>query len=55
YGSRNTKAGAKLPVVLPIIISIALMLIADIDSPRNGFIRVSPQNLVSLAESLRAN
>ena len=55
YGSRSTKAGAKLLVVLPIIISIALMLIADIDSPRHGFIRVSPQNLVSLAESLRTN
>jgi len=28
--------------------------IADLDSPRGGVIRVSPQNLVSLAESLSA-
>jgi hypothetical protein len=55
YGSRNAKGGAKLLLILPMIISIALMLIADMDSPRYGFIRVSPQNLISLAESLRPN
>jgi hypothetical protein len=52
YGSRSAKAGAKLLPILPLIVSIAFMLIADIDSPRHGVIRVSPQNLVSLAESL---
>ena len=35
-----------------LIVSIAFMLIADIDSPRHGIIRVRPQNLISLAESL---
>jgi hypothetical protein len=30
-------------------------LIADIDSPRGGVIRVAPQNLVSLAKSLPPN
>jgi hypothetical protein len=45
---------AKLLVVLPIVISIAFMLVADIDTPRHGIVRVSPQNLTSLAESLRA-
>jgi hypothetical protein len=35
--------------------SIALLLIADIDSPRAGIIRVNPQNLISCAESLRAH
>jgi hypothetical protein len=29
------------------------MLIADIDSPRGGLIRVHPQNLTNLLESLR--
>jgi len=29
------------------------MLIADVDAPRHGLIRVHPQNLHSLAESLR--
>jgi hypothetical protein len=51
--SLRSKARAKLLVVLPIIISIAFMLVADIDTPRHGIVRVSPQNLLSLAESLR--
>ena len=33
--------------------AISFMLIADIDAPRHGLIRVAPQNLLSLAESLR--
>ena len=40
-------------LVLPVVLSIALFLIADIDSPRGGIIRVQPQNLESLAESLK--
>ena len=52
YGSRSTKAGAKLLPILPLVVAIALMLIADIDSPRHGIIRVRPQNLMSLAASL---
>jgi len=40
-------------VVMPLIVSISFMLIADIDSPRAGIIRVQPQNLVSLAQSLK--
>jgi hypothetical protein len=39
-------------LILPIALSISLFLIADIDSPRRGVIRVRPQNLESLAESL---
>jgi hypothetical protein len=38
--------------VLPIIVSVALFLIADIDSPRGGVIRVLPDNLISLSQSL---
>ena len=53
YGSRSAKAGPKLLPILPLIVSIAFMLIADIDSPRHGIIRVTPQNLSSLAESLQ--
>jgi hypothetical protein len=51
YGSRNAKAKAGLLYVLPLIVSIAFLLIADIDSPRGGFIHVNPQNLASLAQS----
>ena len=56
YGSRGvTEEGAKLLLVLPFVASIAFMLIADIDTPRHGIIRVNPQNLISLAESLRGH
>jgi len=37
------------------VISILFFLIADIDSPRRGLIRVVPQNLLSLRQSLPAN
>jgi len=45
---------AFLFVILPLALAICLSLIADIDSPRRGFIHVRPQNLESLAESLRS-
>ncbi len=38
--------------VLPLSISIAFFLISDIDSPHGGVIRVKPQNLISLSQSL---
>jgi len=41
-------------IVLPITLSISLFLIADIDSPRHGVIRVRPQNLDAIAESLHS-
>jgi len=50
YGSHGKKAF--LFVILPIALAIALFLIADIDSPRGGLIRVQPQNLENLAASL---
>jgi hypothetical protein len=39
-------------LVLPLAVSISFLLIADIDSPRGGIIRVLPQNLVSLSRFL---
>jgi len=39
--------------VLPLVVTIALFLIADIDSPRAGTIHVVPQNLLALAATLR--
>jgi hypothetical protein len=42
-------------IVLPLAVSIAFLLIADIDSPRGGVIHVRPQNLVSLSRSLAKN
>jgi hypothetical protein len=38
-------------VVLPLIISVAFMLIADLDSPRHGFIKLLPQNLEATLQS----
>ena len=55
YRARNVKAEAIMLLVLPLVVSISFFLIADIDSPRGGVIRVTPQNLVSLVESLRAH
>jgi hypothetical protein len=39
-------------MVLPLVVAIAFFLIADIDSPRGGVIRVSPQNMLSLRAGL---
>jgi len=50
--SELPRPGLRL-VVLPVIVSIAWFLIADIDSPRGGVIHVAPENLLSLAASLR--
>jgi len=55
YGTRNAKSERILHLVLPLLVSISFFLIADIDSPRHGIIRVKPQNLHSLVESLRAH
>jgi hypothetical protein len=53
-GMRQAAGFSRLLVILPAVIAIAFFFIADIDSPRRGIIRVAPQNLQSLAESLRA-
>ena len=50
FGARCDRRFIKL--VLPIVLSIAFFLIADIDSPRNGIIRIRPDNLRSLAQNL---
>jgi len=52
YRSRNGKAAGGLTLVLPLVVSTAFLLIADIDAPRHGLIEVRPQNLESLAKSL---
>jgi hypothetical protein len=50
YGSH--RRGVAVFQVLPLVVSISFLLIADIDSPRRGFILVVPQNLISLSQSL---
>ncbi|MGC1448486.1 MAG: hypothetical protein WA830_00480 [Candidatus Sulfotelmatobacter sp.] len=52
YGAR--RMGGLFFMVLPLAASISFFLIADIDSPRRGLIRVQAQNLMGLSHSLRA-
>jgi len=54
-GAKDAKITSRLPSVLPLVVSIAFFLIADIDTPRRGMIHVVPQNLLSRTESLRAS
>jgi len=50
YGAR--KPWNPLLLILPLVLAIAFFLIADIDSPGSGVIRVMPENLISLSRSL---
>ena len=54
YTARHSQVGARL-MILPLILAVAFFLIADIDAPHRGVIRVLPQNLISLAQSLHGN
>jgi hypothetical protein len=50
YGVRMPEQ--RLLMVLPLAVAVSFFLIADIDSPRGGVIRVHPQNLESLRAGL---
>jgi hypothetical protein len=52
YSSRRETQEKAIFFILPIVLSISFMLIADIDSPRGGLIHVRPLNLESLARWL---
>jgi hypothetical protein len=52
YGALHAEAKSVRLIVLPLVVSISFLLIADIDSPRSGIIHVNPQNLLSLAQSM---
>ena len=49
YGAPRTSA---LLIVFPLAVSVSFFLISDIDSPRRGLIRVPPQELVRLSQTL---
>jgi hypothetical protein len=51
FGSRKMKP--RLLMVLPLVVAVSFFLIADIDSPRGGVIRVHPQNLERLQAGLK--
>lgn len=52
YGARGKLRRGFLITVLPFTVALSLALIADIDSPRGGIIRVQPQDLMRLLQSL---
>jgi hypothetical protein len=54
FGARTARGERMLALVLPLVVSIAFLLIADIDSPASGVVRVSPENLAALSSSLSA-
>jgi hypothetical protein len=51
YGEH--RARALILSILPVIVSISFYLIADIDSPRGGVIKVSPQNLIATSQFMQ--
>ena len=53
YNSRQSVGNAKVFFILPAIVAVSFFLIADMESPRRGIIRVVPQNLTSAAASMR--
>lgn len=53
FGARNFQKNIGLFLIFPFVISISFFLIADIDSPRGGVIRIEPQNLIALKQSLK--
>jgi len=54
YSEHTIAPKSVLLLILPFVVSVSLFLIADIDTPRGGVIRVFPHDLTALAESLRA-
>src|SRR3974390_843927 len=50
YGEHRTTT---FLLILPLVVSISLFLIADIDSPRSGIIRVQPYNLILQCKSMK--
>jgi hypothetical protein len=52
-GYSERRKGELLLFILPFVISVAFFLIADLDSPRGGVIRVRPQNLLATSQSMK--
>lgn len=51
YSARMAWKEPVVMLMLPLVTSVAIFLIADIDSPRGGMIRLQPQNLTALSNS----
>jgi hypothetical protein len=53
-GAQGPRTNSLL-LVLPLLVSISFLLVADIDSPRGGLVRVHPVNLIALSKSLHGH
>ena len=52
FGARNFKKNVGLFMIFPFVTSVSFFLIADIDSPRGGIIRIEPRNLMTLKQNI---
>ena len=52
FGARNFERNIALFMIFPFVIAVSFFLIADIDSPRGGVIRIEARNLVALKINL---
>jgi hypothetical protein len=52
YAARHLRSKRFL-FIIPAVLAMSFLLLADLDSPRGGVINIKPQNLLSLAESLK--
>ena len=52
FGARNFKKNIALFMIFPFVIAVSFFLIADIDSPRGGVIRIEARNLITLKKIL---
>ena len=54
FGARNFKKNIALFMIFPFVIAVSFFLIADIDSPRGGVIRIEARNLITLKNVLNS-
>jgi len=52
FGARNFNNNIGLFMIFPFVTAVSFFLIADIDSPRGGVIRIEPRNLMTLKQNL---
>jgi len=52
FGARNFKKNIALFMIFPFVIAVSFFLIADIDSPKGGVIRIEARNLITLKNAL---
>jgi len=51
YGAIDSRSWRRLGLAMPLAISVSFLLIADIDCPQHGLIRLQPENLKGIAQS----